>query len=288
MIVDPDFLDHWRTRMVVNALQDEFAPFYIMRLWAHCQARRSDTFEIPPEGLKAQCRFQGDATLLESVLSDAQFIKRNGAFIQVLGWAEKNAYLVNSWENGSKGGRPKKAPREPAENPPETHGLPVGNPQRTQTEPIREEKRREEIQTPPPPLRGEPSGSKQTPGFARFWAAWPAHHRKVARLQCWAKWKAKELDGIAERIVAHVEAMKRTDMWRKDGGEFVPAPLVYLNQARWEGPLTSHDPPENRAAQASAQLLAQMARDAEAARSPESIAARDAMLEKVRLRMTQQ
>jgi hypothetical protein len=43
MIVDPDFLDHWRTRMLVDALQDECAPMYIIRVWAHCQQRRGDT-----------------------------------------------------------------------------------------------------------------------------------------------------------------------------------------------------------------------------------------------------
>ena len=29
--------------------------------------------------------------------------------------------------------------------------------------------------------------------------------------------------------------MKRTPGWTKDGGQFVPSPLVYLNQRRWEG-----------------------------------------------------
>lgn len=29
--------------------------------------------------------------------------------------------------------------------------------------------------------------------------------------------------------------MKSSDEWRRDGGQFVPAPLVYLNQRRWEG-----------------------------------------------------
>jgi len=29
--------------------------------------------------------------------------------------------------------------------------------------------------------------------------------------------------------------MKTTDAWRKDNGAFIPAPLVYLNQQRWDG-----------------------------------------------------
>ncbi len=30
-------------------------------------------------------------------------------------------------------------------------------------------------------------------------------------------------------------ADKTTDAWRKDDGAFIPAPLVYLNQQRWDG-----------------------------------------------------
>ena len=29
--------------------------------------------------------------------------------------------------------------------------------------------------------------------------------------------------------------MKTTNDWRKDNGAFIPAPLVYLNQQRWDG-----------------------------------------------------
>jgi hypothetical protein len=36
-------------------------------------------------------------------------------------------------------------------------------------------------------------------------------------------------------ILAHVESLKLSQSWRKNGGEFVPAPLVYLNNKRWEG-----------------------------------------------------
>jgi hypothetical protein len=29
--------------------------------------------------------------------------------------------------------------------------------------------------------------------------------------------------------------MKTTEQWKKDNGAFIPAPLVYLNQQRWDG-----------------------------------------------------
>lgn len=148
MIVDPDFFDHWRTRMVVDALQDEMAPVYIMRLWAHCQTRKSDRHTMPPAGLKAQCRAPHDAAKFEQALAEAGFVQRVGQEICVSGWAEQNASLIAAWENGGKGGRPKK----PMGNPTETHGKPSGNPAATHGEPSANpgetDKRREEKKSP--------------------------------------------------------------------------------------------------------------------------------------------
>lgn len=148
MIVDPDFFDHWRTRMVADMLKDHLAPVYIMRLWAHCQNRKGDVFDIPAAGLKALCQFSGAAQELEDALVAAEYIARDGLTITVTGWAEKNAALLAAWENGNKGGRPKKNPKQtdgqPTENPEETHGLPMANPSLTQTKPIRVDKSREE------------------------------------------------------------------------------------------------------------------------------------------------
>jgi len=69
----------------------------------------------------------------------------------------------------------------------------------------------------------------------RFWEAWPRSTRKASRGKCWQVWKRGGFEAQAEQIVAHVEAMKISLDWRKDGGAFIPAPLAYLNQRRWEG-----------------------------------------------------
>jgi hypothetical protein len=75
-----------------------------------------------------------------------------------------------------------------------------------------------------------PSGA-----FLRFWGTWPKSTRKQAQGQCWDRWRKADLDQGAEKIIAHVEGLKGSADWRKNGGEFIPAPLVYLNQRRWEG-----------------------------------------------------
>ena len=71
--------------------------------------------------------------------------------------------------------------------------------------------------------------------FDLFWSAWPRSDRKGGKTQCLAKWKKLGLDDQSETIIAHVCYMKTTDQWKKDNGAFIPAPLVYLNQMRWDG-----------------------------------------------------
>ena len=183
MIVDPDFFDHWRTRMVADMLQDQLAPVYIMRLWAHCQNRKGDVFEIPAAGLKALCQFPGAAQELEDALIAAEYIARDGLTVTVTGWAEKNAALLAAWENGNKGGRPKKSQKQtagqPTENPSETHGLPMANPSLTQTKPIRVDKRREEEKTEEAPSAKSPAGSALPKNWIlpAQWAAWAQGER---------------------------------------------------------------------------------------------------------------
>lgn len=84
---------------------------------------------------------------------------------------------------------------------------------------------------------GTPDASRQVdpPGFEQFWKTWPTSDRKQARGKCLEAWKKARCESVAAEILAHVEAMKASQSWTKQGGEFIPAPLVYLNNRRWEG-----------------------------------------------------
>jgi hypothetical protein len=236
VIVDPDFLDHWRTRMLVDALGgDEFAPFYLLRLWGHCQARKATRFDIPAAGIKGLCKAPCDAEALERALIESGYVERDGASITVLKWAEKNAALISAWENGHRGGRPKKPDENPRVSDKKPMGSghqtglkPIDNPLITDSKPIGEDRSREEKKSPLTPLGGE------LPGFVLFWRAWPVSDRKQARGKCLEAWKKAKAEADAALIVAHVERMK-AGPWQRDGGQFIPAPLTYLNQQRWQG-----------------------------------------------------
>ena len=71
--------------------------------------------------------------------------------------------------------------------------------------------------------------------FEDFWKAWPRSERKGGKSTCLAKWNKLKLDTQADQIIKHVEWMKTTDAWKKADGAYIPAPLVYINQMRWDG-----------------------------------------------------
>lgn len=104
-----------------------------------------------------------------------------------------------------------------------------------------QEQEQEQKKHPPTPRksRGEPS-----PAFRLFWKEWPDHERKVAEEQCWVKWCTRECEPIAEVVIEHVRAMKASEAWTKEAGEYIPAPLVYLNQRRWTAPVNRQEATE--------------------------------------------
>ena len=114
-------------------------------------------------------------------------------------------------------------------------------------------------------------------GFDRFWEAWPKSIRKGAKAECKKKWVKNYCETCADQIIKHVEWMKTTDQWRKNEGAFIPAPLVYLNQQRWDGA----EIPEIKPTNAKDPALVKLDEDnKKAAPMPESVRQRLAELRK--------
>lgn len=75
----------------------------------------------------------------------------------------------------------------------------------------------------------------ELPGFENFWKTWPTGDRKQAKGKCLDAWKKAKAEADAALVMAHVEKLKTSATWTKQDGQFIPAPLVYLNQRSWEG-----------------------------------------------------
>lgn len=75
--------------------------------------------------------------------------------------------------------------------------------------------------------------SEYSAEFLKFWEAWPTSPRKGGRPGCYKIWKSKNFDADCETIIAHVESQKNGSSWKDT--QYIPAPSVYLGQARWDG-----------------------------------------------------
>ena len=82
---------------------------------------------------------------------------------------------------------------------------------------------------------GEPMPELFKSGFDRFWDAWPKSPRKGGKSECKKKWDKFLCEHCADQIIKHVDWMKTTDQWRQASGAYIPAPLGYLKQQRWDG-----------------------------------------------------
>lgn len=101
MILETDFLDHWKTRLLIDTLQDELASNYVLRLWFHCQNRKTIHFPgMTPQMLKAICRFPGDGKTLLGALLQCGFVEVEQDTISVPKYAEINSKMTANWANG--------------------------------------------------------------------------------------------------------------------------------------------------------------------------------------------
>lgn len=67
--------------------------------------------------------------------------------------------------------------------------------------------------------------------FDEFWFAYP---KKVGKAAVKRHWVRHGLDKRAGEIIDAVKCHKNSAGWLKDGGRYIPNPLTYLNQGRWD------------------------------------------------------
>lgn len=68
--------------------------------------------------------------------------------------------------------------------------------------------------------------------FEEFWETYPKKKGKGAARKVYLKLHpAAELH---QRIIDAVETQKRSEQWRRSGGQYIPFPATWLNQSRWE------------------------------------------------------
>lgn len=154
------------------------------------------------------------------------------------GWVQKRAdqelgkYQARGDKNrgnGSKGGRPViKTESKPEQNPNGFDSVTQSEPDHIlNTESSNTERARAK------------SIAQQAARFDEFWEAYPVRKGKAKAL---ARWKSRNLDAIADRILADVKARKAGDRQWLDG--YAPHGSTYVNAEGWEDAI---EPPKLRA-----------------------------------------
>jgi hypothetical protein len=110
MIVQPDFLEHWKTLHLVELTGDESAPLAVIRFWAHCQNQKRGVFPgMTPPQLATICRWGNRKPACHVALVKSGFVEKlKPKGFAAHEWEDHNRQLLQKWEAGKKGGRPAK------------------------------------------------------------------------------------------------------------------------------------------------------------------------------------
>lgn len=68
--------------------------------------------------------------------------------------------------------------------------------------------------------------------FAEFWKAYPNKVGKAGCLKAWKKLKPSA--ELFDKIMEALTKQKASEKWQREGGRFIPNPLTWLNQGRWD------------------------------------------------------
>jgi hypothetical protein len=111
-----------------------------------------------------------------------------------------------------------------------------------QSNPIRNPIQSESNPNPPIAPNGGDDVLKETKSDERFKAFWKAYPKKVGKGAAEKSFqKYKPDDYLLGKMLKAINAQKKTDQWKKDGGQFIPNPSTWLNQKRWEDETTSQN-----------------------------------------------
>lgn len=100
MIIDPDFLDHWRTRMLVDLLGDEMAPLYLIRIWSHLQENKITSLPAINRELAGICGYEKSARNLREALISTDYMVCDYRKFLFPNWEAKNRRIIASWTAG--------------------------------------------------------------------------------------------------------------------------------------------------------------------------------------------
>lgn len=71
----------------------------------------------------------------------------------------------------------------------------------------------------------------QSGDFEQFWLAYP---KKIGKKAAQKAFQNAQNRPRINDLLAAIERARKSEQWRKDGGQFIPNPATWLNQGRWD------------------------------------------------------
>lgn len=229
-----DFPTHRKTLHLCELLANDCADCYPIRLmaWLRDQENVDGAFRSEAE-VEMVARWKGERGVLVAALRTSGFLEG----LAYHNWKTKGGSKVQQMLAERRRSDRRRDRGQTADRPRTVHG---------KREREKETEKESKNDTPPKPPQGGGVGPEpeEPDGFAAFWEAWPPHKRKAARAQCAARWRGIDPDADTQAVILkHLEACRTSWDWTKNAGEYIPAPLVYLNQRRWEAEPPGAAPP---------------------------------------------
>ena len=95
--------------------------------------------------------------------------------------------------------------------------------------------------------RVAPKLSDVPPGFAEWWQLYPSENgRKGDKKACVKKWEAEGLEARSVEVVKALKKFVKSSKWKELNGQYIPAPLVWLNRGLYDNPPPSDLIPHTR------------------------------------------
>jgi hypothetical protein len=73
---------------------------------------------------------------------------------------------------------------------------------------------------------------RQEEGFQDFWKSYPKKIGKQEAKREWIKQNGNRPDLFS--VISKIEDLKKSDQWKKDGGQYIPHPATWLNRGGWD------------------------------------------------------